>query len=132
MSGITQAKVGDKIPITLQLSDGDINQYPQAEVRDTDNNLLITLDLTHVANGMYQFDYVMPNETFLTTTYIVYLDAAHTTENTVYHRDIDNFVKIDLSDVWDVVAMDHQNTGSFGRIIKQIKNDIDIIIASII
>lgn len=94
MSGNIIVEVGKSIPIVLQIADGATDQYPQAEIRDDTNTLLTTLDLSHVASGMYRAAYVMPNENFIVATYIVYTDAGHTTVSTDYQRDIDTFVKV--------------------------------------
>ena len=93
MAGNTTAEVGKAIPIVLQIADGAINLYPQAEIRDDTNDLLGTFDLIHIGSGMYKFDYLMPNENYIVVTYITYSDAAHTTEATDYQRDVDTFVK---------------------------------------
>ena len=88
-------RIGEEVPISLLLADGATDQYPQAEVRDNDDTLLTTLDLGHVAGGLYvpAAAYPMPDEVFLLVTYITYSDAAHTTENTDYARAQDVFVK---------------------------------------
>ena len=87
-------RVGDEVPVSLLLVDGATDQYPQAEVRDNEDTLLTTLDLAHVAEGLYRpAAYTMPNETFVLVTYITYSDADHTTENTNYLRAQDVFLK---------------------------------------
>ena len=72
MSGISLLEVGDIVPVVLQLVEGVSNQYPQAEVRDDQGNLLTTLDLSHEASGVYvpEFPYLMPNKVFIKITYI--------------------------------------------------------------
>lgn len=95
MTGTTNIEYGTTAPITLQFADGATNQYPQAEIRDPDNNLLTTLDLSHIAGGLYNIAsiYTMPDKTYIAVTYIVYSDAAHTTESGIYRRDVDIFVR---------------------------------------
>ena len=86
----------DTLPIELQIGDGDITQFPQAEIRDNDNNLLDPLDLVHVVSGNYKpiAPYIMPNELYLSIIYIVYSDAGHTILNTDYERDTEVFYQI--------------------------------------
>ena len=93
MSGIASLQVGETVPVCLQIVDGAVDQYPQAIVRDDQGNLLTTLDLSHEANGLYVpgSPYSMPDEIFIKVTYVVYSDAGHTTESTVYLRDTDVF-----------------------------------------
>ena len=95
MAGTTKVITGQKLPVLLQLANGVTTQYPQAEIRDSDGNLLITLDLSHEASGMYVSDieYTMPNEDFIKITYIVYSDSGHSTESAIYMRDADIFIK---------------------------------------
>lgn len=87
--------VGDKVPVQLQLPDGETGFFPQAEIRDSDDNLLTTLDLAHVAEGNYKpsSDYTMPNEDFIVVLYITYSDSGHTTEATQYARVSESFAK---------------------------------------
>lgn len=94
MTGIASLRVGETVPVCLQIVDGVTNQYPQAIVRDDQGNLLTTLDLSHEANGLYVpgSPYSMPDEIFIKVTYVVYSDAGHTTESTVYLRDTDTFI----------------------------------------
>ena len=88
----TLLAVGENVPVATILEDGDISQYPQAVVYDPLGTILTTLDLSHVANGMYTASYSMPSENLIEIVYIVYSDAGHTTENTKYGRDLDIFV----------------------------------------
>ena len=97
MTLATTLSVGEVVPVALILEDGNTSQYPQAVVYDATGTPLTTLDLTHVANGLYTASYVMPNTDAIELVYITYSDAAHTTENTTYGRDVDVFNKGALS-----------------------------------
>lgn len=91
---MTKIKVGDPVPVVLQIVKLESGLYPQAEIRDDAANLLTTLDMTHEASGLYvATTYNMPDEEFIKITYIVYTDAGHTTESGSYLRDVDVFVK---------------------------------------
>jgi hypothetical protein len=105
MASAISIPIATEVPILLQIVDGDSNQYPQAEVRDNEANLLTTINLSHQAKGVYvpASPYVMPNETFIKVTYIVYSNAAHTTESQFYLRDVDVFYKMLLED-WYVAG----------------------------
>jgi len=106
MTGITNIEYGKTVPIALQFEDGATNQYPRAEVRDADNNLLTTLDLSHVASGMYNISspYIMPDVVHIVVTYIVYSDAAHTIVSGIYYRDVDVFVRTKVKSVVDEIS----------------------------
>lgn len=102
MSGVVTAVVGQELPIVLQLPDGETGMYPQAEVYDNDDNNLTTLSLEHKANGFYApaSAYSMPDKVFVVVVYIVYTDSGHTTESSVYLRDLDVFRRNDIEADW--------------------------------
>ena len=135
---VQNIEIGDVVPISLVTADGAINQYPQAEVRDNDNNLLTTLNLAHIASGSYKpsTPYIMPDEVYLLVIYIVYSDSGHTTENTTYERDLEVFYKVLRSGDWtssekeqirDSLGIDGTKTASSGGLIQRIKTLIDLI-----
>lgn len=103
MAGNSIIDVGQSVPIVLQINDGNTGLYPQAEIRDHNNILLNTLNLVHIASGCYKIYYIMPAVDFIVSTYIVYSDSNHTTEDTNYYRDVDIFVNVnyknDLSNI---------------------------------
>lgn len=88
----TLLAVGEKAPIATVLEDGNTAQYPQAVIYNPSGAVLATLDLSHIADGLYTNTYTMPDLELIEIVYIVYSDAAHTTENTKYGRDLDIFV----------------------------------------
>jgi len=91
----TRITVGQEVPVLLQIEDGATDQYPQAEIRDNEANLLTTLNLSHQASGLYvpSSAYNMPDEQFIKITYIVYSDSGHTTESAIYLRAVDVFYR---------------------------------------
>lgn len=100
MSGATLIEVGGRVPLALALPDGSSGEFPQAEVYDPDGNNLATISLSHSGDGLYQpaSAYSMPDEVYISAVYIVYTDSGHTTESSIYQRDIDVFRKIDPND----------------------------------
>jgi len=100
MAGFIKIQSGHEVPISLQINDGAVDQYPQAEVRTAGGVLLTTLDLSHVANGLYKptASYNMPSTSALFVTYVVYRDSGHTVESDVYLRDLDVFGLIDVDE----------------------------------
>jgi len=86
-------QVGDNLPLTLQLEDGDTGMYPQCELYNPSGTLITTRDLSHVANGLYVDDgYAMPSLDYVVGVYIVYTDSGHTTESPDHMRATDLFV----------------------------------------
>lgn len=85
-------RVGDQIPLQLQLFDGATGKFPQAVVKDATGTAISgsPFDLAHVANGHYSnLTAVMPSTAFVTIQYLVYSDAGHTTLDTGYSIDLE-------------------------------------------
>ena len=100
MGGITLIEQGQTVPLSLALSDGATDQFPQAEVYDPDGNNLTTISLSHDGDGLYQpaSGYSMPDENYISVVYIVYTDSGHLTESAIYQRAVDIFRQIDSDD----------------------------------
>jgi hypothetical protein len=91
--GIGSRQVGDTIPLSLNLSDGAENLYPQAIVRDALGQLVSTVNLDHVGEGLYADNSLtMPDTPYITALYTVYTDAGRTTQSTDYTEISDVFV----------------------------------------
>lgn len=82
--------------LSLALPDGDTAQYPRALVYDPSGSLDATVDLSHVANGLYQGNWTSSAKDAHVALFIVYSDSGHTTENTSYPR---------TQEIIDVVAV---------------------------
>ena len=95
MAGIVNVEVGEDVPVELQIVDGNTAQHPRVWITNDANSWSVTLDLVHVAHGLYRpaAPYVMPDENWVSCTYIVYEDAGHSIESTTYVRDADVFMK---------------------------------------
>ncbi len=108
------ANVGETVPITLVLEDGNTAQFPQAEIYDEAGGATpTTVSLTHVANGYYRGTYSVTSAEKQTIVFIVYSDAGHTTESSVYTRSTD----VLISDaIWD--AQRAGVSGSFGEAVQ--------------
>ena len=117
---MNRAIVGDEIAIVLQIVDGATDQYPQAIISDNEGNILTTLDLVHETNGLYvtASPYTMPDKPYIKVVYIVWSDASHTTESSIYLRDLDIFVRDDIGADW-------RNNGRLDQIIDSVKTQTD-------
>ena len=81
--------VGEDVLVSLSLSDGDTGSFPQAKVYDAAGLVVATIDLSHVADGLYHGTFLAAdNDTIgdFTVRDIVYQDAPHTTPANKYDR----------------------------------------------
>ena len=98
------AKVGEPVPLIMILEDGNEDQYPQAEIYDAGGTTPIaTVDLPHKAKGRYEGSWTPPSVGSFSALFLTYSDAAHTIENIVYVRAVDQIFATD-SDVDDLAA----------------------------
>lgn len=91
---MTGVRLGNVVPLVLQLEDGATGLFPQVEVHDPAGAAVAgsPFDLTHEADGRYASNaLVMTADAFLKATYIVYTDAPHTTESLDHLRSMDVF-----------------------------------------
>ncbi len=77
--------VGSKVPLFLNVGDGNDDLYPTAKVIDDQSNVLGTFNLLPIGNGQYGYSgLVMPDVTFINVVYTSYTDTAHTTQAFYY------------------------------------------------
>lgn len=101
-----QLPVNQSIPLTVQLADGAVDQFPRAICRDESGAVIFAgpVDLGHVGDGLYtDFSKSRSIEGKVTVQFIVYSDAGHTTENLTYTRHVD---------VFSIVAATEQTSAS--------------------
>ena len=126
MSNNVKLQVGEEIPIVLQIADGVSTLYPRAYIYDNDNNLLGNVNLEHKANGYYApangSEEIMPDEFFISIVFVVYTDSGHTTESTIYLRDLDIFYKV-VPD--DYKAVGFSIPGEYDATLSGIQADLD-------
>lgn len=126
---------GEKVPVVLQVQDGNENLFPQAIIRNQNNVQIALLDLGHTQNGEYvpSAPYLMPSEEYIKIQFKVYEDAGHTIEST-YSLDIDVFTRELVHErTWDEQINDHLQPGSTGETLNLIKLiDIDSILSKLL
>lgn len=99
------ATVGTAVPLAMILEDGNVAQFPQAEIYAAGGTLpLSVLDLVHKAQGRYEASWTPPLVGVYAAIFIVYSDAAHTIENIVYTREIEQIFATSAS-MDDLAAM---------------------------
>ena len=99
--GELTVRAGDKVPLNLQIIEGDADKYVRAIVKDplgADYGLSPYV-LTHVNEGLYSNNALsMPGLSYLTAQYQVFEDAGFTIRSTKYGTPLDIFLRkgIDL------------------------------------
>lgn len=100
-----QATPGIQTVLRLLLVDGNTGFYPRALVYNPAGGLDATVDLSHVANGMYENNWSPPLDVVgqYTALFIVYSDSGHTTPAVQYDRtqeSIDVVLDFEEGAVW--------------------------------
>lgn len=108
---------GANVYLTLNLEDGDINQYPRARVY-TNGTLVDTIDLVHSQFGRYRGLWTPPSVPALVydVLFITYSNAARTVENPRYTREMEKWQPATLipDAVLDAPLAPHNIVGSVG------------------
>ena len=80
-----RVKIGQPIPLSLQLGDDDETLFPQAVLRDPAGSVVATVDLPHLAGGLYYDESEpMPAQDRIFAQYKVYSNAGHTQEDPIH------------------------------------------------
>lgn len=73
------AIVGQPIPVIAQLGNGETNKFVVANLFDPNENLIATLNMVHVARGLYRnSSFLMPELPFVVVQSQAFNDAGHT------------------------------------------------------
>ena len=94
-------RVGDKLPVALQLPDGAPNKFVRAWTYGSNGELVSgPTPLNHIAAGLYVTNTLtMPNSEFVAIQYRVYEDAAYTTLSSDYGDAVDTVSRTNLSGI---------------------------------
>ncbi len=87
-------KVGDQIPVSLQLFDGATDKFVRAVIRDSAGSTISgsPFSVPHVSGGQYSNTAaLMPSSAFVTVQFKVYTDSGFTTLDDSYEDDLDIF-----------------------------------------
>ena len=112
---------GDTVLLELVLADGDTTRFPQAEVYDSAGVAIVAspVNLSHVADGLYQGTFTAPAIGGYSIIYITYSDVGHTTlvgniERVSEHMRVTNAVQ---DDVWSEALPGAFGVGEAGKIV---------------
>jgi hypothetical protein len=113
-----QVQTGVSSPIFLRLFDGATSKFPRADVRKEDGTPVVTVDLTHQANGRYVGAVTFPANGYYYVDFTVYDDFARTIESLIHTETTDLYLAetpVDIANaVWDAPTLAHVLPGSFG------------------
>lgn len=101
-------KVGQPIPISLQLFDGATDKFVRAVVRNSSGSAISgsPFALTHVAGGQYSnLSVLMPDTKFVTVQYKVYTDSGFTTASATHADALETFERDSDTDCAPLVGI---------------------------
>ncbi len=75
---------GQALMLSVKITGGEINLFPQMKIYDTADALTTTLNYTHVAEGLYKVAWTPLVTGYYHGSLTVYTDAPHTIESTTY------------------------------------------------
>jgi len=79
--------IEDSLLLELELGDGDTGKFPRVRIYDAAAALQTTIDLVHVAFGLYQGAWASPPALgHFSAVFIVYNDAGHTVVSNRYEQ----------------------------------------------
>ena len=91
-------EAGKQVPIKLLLDDGNPDKFVSAKILDDENNLLETVALTSISEGVYAYSaYVMPSLPHISVIYTVYDDIGWLIVSEEYTIELDVFVEVGSS-----------------------------------
>ena len=74
-----EVEAASAVLLELALKDGSVNFYPRAEVYDSASSLVTTVNLAHVAGGLYQGTLPAQAVGQYSVIFLTYSDPGHTT-----------------------------------------------------
>ena len=86
-------EVGNIVPLKASIECPDIALFVRAFIKDKDNTLLATKDLTETSTNTFtNYTFLMPNTELVEVEYILYIDAGYTIVATDFCPDTDIFI----------------------------------------
>lgn len=90
---IIPVTLGEAARLSLVLENGATDQYPRVNLYESGDPIPIaTLDLDHLSEGLYEVSYTMSSLGIFNAVYTVYEDAARTTINDNYSKELDQLL----------------------------------------
>ncbi len=126
-----QIYLGSNLRIPLQLSGGEINQYPQVLIYNSAGTLLSTNNMVHLATGLYTYLWTPPAIGNYIAVFKTYTDVGHTVLSVDYGIISDNIVVLEtlatlVDYIWDEIltGATHNVPTSSGRRLRQLGSTV--------
>lgn len=114
---MSHAIVSEVYPLRAQYGDANAGVYPRAFVYNSSGSLVSTVDLVHIAGGLYGANIVFSSEGYYSVVYVTYSDAPRTVVLDSYDREAEQVeARARISDeVWNALVEDHLAAESTGE-----------------
>jgi len=123
------ADVGAPTPLELMLFDGAGTKGVRARIRTTSGDLVDTISLAHVGDGLYTGSWTPLVNGYYHAVFIVFTDGTYATEDVTYTRRSEPYrvtfpggvdPSVYASAVWDSALSGYHTNGSFGAAISEL------------
>lgn len=114
---MAHATLNSLYPLRVQLADGNPAVFPRAVIRDSSGSPVATVDLAHIANGLYGGSYTFLVVGYYSVVYTMFADAGYTVPSPTYDIEAEEVeVTLALDDViWDALLDDHLGANTMGE-----------------
>lgn len=124
--------LGKPLPLRLQIDDGSSDKFVKAYVFNGSNNLVNSIILSHLVNGLYVGYYTPNTADTYHASYVLYSDNTYTTNlGPYYQNSSDTFVIQSIADfgeaVWDTNILDNNIANSAAVYVKNINTVVESI-----
>jgi hypothetical protein len=103
------ATVNEAVTLSILASDGRTDLFGQARVYNASGSLVSTVNLNHVAEGLYSINYTPTTEGYFNVIYQLYFDAGRTVDAGYDHQgetlDVNSF----RTNILRVLGLLHEN-----------------------
>ena len=103
------ATVNEAVTLSMLASDGRTDLHGQARVYNSTGALVATVNLSHIAEGLYQSNYTPNTEGFFQVVYQLYFDSGHTVDAGYDHQgetlDVNSF----RTNILRILGLLHEN-----------------------
>lgn len=105
-----RATLNESIPIQVQVSDGSEALYAQAKVYDSVGGLEDTINLSHIAGGLYGSERTFITEGYYTVVYKLYTDSGYLSAATEYDIEAEMIeANSDKTNIVRLLGLTHDN-----------------------
>ena len=103
------AHINEPIQFRAVVADGNAGLFPRARFYDSAGTLVTTLNLTHLAEGVYGASYAAATEGYFTVMVEYFSDSGHTTEAAYLRTSEDLEVSSEKSNIARLLGLSQSN-----------------------